>query len=71
MLNLVLFIFLFGINKFMTHVAAHPKMKVEKFLIDVFSVLSVESDVFDFESRCLFFHGNELFLLFWIIFYHY
>jgi hypothetical protein len=46
-------------------------MKVEKFLIDVFSVLSVESDVFDFESRCLFFHGYELFLLFWIIFYHY
>jgi hypothetical protein len=55
----------------MTDVAAHPKMKVEKFLIDIFSVLSVESDVFDFESRRLFFHGHEGFLLFCIIFYHY
>jgi hypothetical protein len=54
----------------MAHVAAHPEMKVEEFLINVFGVLSGEGDVFDFESGGLFFHGNECFLLFWIIFYH-
>ena len=66
----VLLIFVFTIEKLMTHISAYPEMEIEKFLIDIFGVLPAEGDVLDFEGGSLFFHAGEGFLLFWIVFYH-
>ncbi len=54
----------------MAHVAPYSKVKIEDLLIDVFPILSGESDVFNFESGCLFFHESLGFLLFFIIFFN-
>lgn len=50
----ILFIFIFTIKEFMIHISSHSEMKIDKFLIDTFCILSGKGDIFNFESWGLF-----------------